>query len=617
MKIIGVDTETAPILDGLLAPPLAVLSYCDGQYRALVPYTEAPAWFRDCLKRAMAGEFVIAGHNFAYDTAVLAAHDLSLLPDIFAAYSQGVILDTMMVEKLFDIGVGAALYAGHALDSLADKYCDMQLDKANPWRTRYATLRDTPLEQWPKEAVEYALDDATATRRVLEAQLALAAPGERYSGWLVNAAVQARNEFSIHLQCVWGMRTDPTRVAALRAALEKDQGELRDVLLEAGLLIPNKKKPGVFIKPQKAVRDLVTTAYQGNPPTTPKGGVSVDRKNLLATKDRRLEAYADYVANEKLRTTYLPVLEEGARHPINARFHIVETGRRAATKNMQTPPKAEGVRECYVPRPGFVLCSCDYDSLELRALAQINLDLFGSSPLADLYRDDPNADPHTKFAAENFLGVSYEEGMRLKKARDPELLRFRQAAKAYNFGLPGGLGAPRFVSFAKDQYGFDMTLEEARRGKAQWIKTWRMQPFFDYVNHRVNNFGWMELPRSRRVRGNIGYCDGANYLFQGPAADGACEAHFEVSRRCYLFGSSPLYGSRVVNFLHDELLLEIPEHRAPDAALELCTVMSEAMSVYLPDIPITTSPALMRFWSKKSEAVYDDAGVLQVWEPTS
>lgn len=597
MRAIAFDTETCPIVPGLLAPPLVVVSMASVDRIGLCKdRQEAVDWFRLVLHPTVLSDITLVGHNIAYDMAVMAAHDPSLLPAIFAAYEDHRVHDTMINEQLFDIARGRQ--GSYSLETLAKTYLDRDLDKTR-WRLGYGELLDTPIDQWPEGAHEYAKEDAKATYEIFQKQVLLDDDGgER---WLEDAPRQAKYSFSIHLMCVWGIRTDPERVAALADSLQKEQIELAKILLEQGLM---RQEKGKLVKNQKVLRARVTEL--GSSKVTGKGQVAIDRATLLATGDPDLRAYTEYVANEKLLSTYVPVLQEGTRVPINSSFRLVETGRRGATKNMQTPPKKEGVRECYVPRPGYVFCSCDYDTLELRALAQINLDLFGSSPLADLYRDDPNADPHTKFASEVFLGIDYAEGMRRKAAKDAELLALRQHAKAYNFGLPGGLGAARFVELAREQYGIEVTEQEAERDKARWIKTWRMRPFFDYVKHRVDFFGWLELPRSRRVRGGLSFCSAANYLFQGPAADGACYAHFLVSQACYTQRRSPLYGSRIVNFMHDELILEMLKDHAADAAQELDRLMCQGMAAFLPDISITTSPALMPRWSKKAQPVYVD-----------
>jgi hypothetical protein len=40
------------------------------------------------------------------------------------------------------------------------------------------------------------------------------------------------------------------------------------------------------------------------------------------------------------------------------------------------------------------------------------------------------------------------------------------------------------------------------------------------------------------------------------------------------------------------------------------------MSEYLPDVPVTATPALMERWYKGAEAVYDPAGQLSPWRPS-
>ncbi len=52
---------------------------------------------------------------------------------------------------------------------------------------------------------------------------------------------------------------------------------------------------------------------------------------------------------------------------------------------------------------------------------------------------------------------------------DPE----RQRAKAVNFGLSFGMGAKRFLEAARDDYGVEMSLEEAKEAKAS---SWRPTP---------------------------------------------------------------------------------------------------------------------------------------------
>jgi DNA polymerase I-like protein with 3'-5' exonuclease and polymerase domains len=123
--------------------------------------------------------------------------------------------------------------------------------------------------------------------------------------------------------------------------------------------------------------------------------------------------------------------------------------------------------------------------------------------------------------------------------------------------------------------------------------------------------------RSGRVRGGLGFTDCANGFFQGLAADGAKHALFRVSKACYTDRSSPLYGCRPANFVHDENILEAPKEQAHEAALEMTRIMCETMHEgYCPNVPIEASPALMERWYKSADAVYDSVTKRLIpWRP--
>jgi len=76
-----------------------------------------------------------------------------------------------------------------------------------------------------------------------------------------------------------------------------------------------------------------------------------------------------------------------------------------------------------------------------------------------------------------------------------------------------------------------------------------------------------------------------------------------------------LFGCRPIAFIHDEIILEVPEDGAPEAALRLEEVMVDIMSEYMPDIPVKADAHLMRRWYKSAEPVHNSDGVLIPWEP--
>lgn len=122
-------------------------------------------------------------------------------------------------------------------------------------------------------------------------------------------------------------------------------------------------------------------------------------------------------------------------------------------------------------------------------------------------------------------------------------------------------------------------------------------------------------PLTGFVRGGCQYTSGANHYFQHLCAQVAKQALWDVSLACYVVPESPLYGSRIVAFVHDELILESPEDGAPEAADRLAVVMQEAAAKWMPDLPLRAEAHLMRRWYKAAGPVRDERGRLVPWEP--
>jgi hypothetical protein len=292
------------------------------------------------------------------------------------------------------------------------------------------------------------------------------------------------------------------------------------------------------------------------------------------------------------------------------------------------------VRECFVPRTGWVYGFADYGGLELACLAQVCLDVLGHSEMAEALRR--GEDLHLAFGAD-MLGISYSEAQARMKAGDAEIKNYRQQAKPANFGYPGGMGAESFREYA-EQYGIVLTTQQAKDLKEAWLKKWpEMHAYFAWIGQLTE--GSRPPPvvqiRSGRLRGDASYCATANGFFQGLASDGAKEALWRVSKECYLKedpfyiptgpadpyvlpggigrkAPTALYGCRPVLFIHDEIGMEIPysaevggsPERASAAVERLSIVMVAAMKKWVPDVPIKADPVMMCRWYKGAEAVY-------------
>ena len=278
--------------------------------------------------------------------------------------------------------------------------------------------------------------------------------------------------------------------------------------------------------------------------------------------------------------------------------------------NLQNQPRKIGVRECFIPRPGFVYVACDYDAAELRALAQVCYTLFKKSAMREAVIE--GRDLHLDLGA-TMLGIDYEEA--LSRKGETEVKEARQFAKIANFGFPGGLGAEAFTKYANG-FGYDIDMSFAKQLRKAWFLRWpEMKPYFERAASVSSDLGSKRVVHlfSKRVRGGVRFTQAANTLFQGLVADGAKAALFQVQDECWNDLGTPLYGCRPVVFVHDEIIMEAPEDRAAEAAEHLSIVMNREMQKWLPDVPVTSSAHLMRRWQKDADTVRDTSGRLMVW----
>jgi hypothetical protein len=172
-----------------------------------------------------------------------------------------------------------------------------------------------------------------------------------------------------------------------------------------------------------------------------------------------------------------------------------------------------------------------------------------------------------------------------------------------------------FVEYAAG-YGVKITLQLAEQLHTNWKRKWpEMERYFTIIKGMIGPAGTGTIVQSgsKRIRGDVGFCAAANSRFQGRAADGAKEALWRCAVEMYTGertdgkpGVSPLWGSRTVVFMHDEIIAEVPIEGAAEAAERLGEIMREAMQGWVPDVPIKCGPVMMKKWFKGAKAVRVD-----------
>lgn len=620
---VALDTETCLIAAGKLAPELVCVTTCGESLQpSLMHWTDSFETVRELFRKEQ-----LVLQNGAYDMAVLAAQYPALLPDIFEALFDSRVVDTRLNQRLIDLAQGQLdgykdrhgtfHKRMYSLDALSQLYGFGAMEK-DLWRLRYGELRSIPLAVWPEGAKTYATTDALRTYQVYAKQ-------QYYEEFLVDAPAQARAAFALHLMSCRGIVTDLAACDKFIASTREDIARARALLEAKGLTDPNGKRN------MKPAREYMTRVCNDIgipvPMTKPSPGkspdwqpsVCLDAEACSSTGDPVLAAYSTYTSASTL-IKKAELLRQGAfGTPLQTSYEpLLETGRTSSRApmppmvgdNFQNIRRAPGMRECFIPRPGYVLCSVDYSMAELRTVAQICLWVLGRSELAKAL--NAGQDVHCVLAA-NMLGESYDWTIANKK--DPRVKEYRQLAKPGNFGAWGGLGPKAFVAFCAAQ-GTRISEAQARMVLDTWKATWpETTDYFAWIQKMLGDGqATYRAFVSGRVRGNINFTTAANNGFQALAADAAKSALLPIAYECYVDKSSALYGSRPLLFIHDEVIAELPESSAHEAAYRLRDLMVQCFNKYVPDVPVTAEPAIARRWYKEMETLLVD-GRLTCWEP--
>lgn len=626
MTVIAFDTETHLIEPGLLAPPMVCVTWQEasgprGTYRlgdAQIAHANDPATY-PMFKSWLLGDALLVGHNVAYDLAVVAAKWPDLVPLIFAKYDRDEITDTLIREQLIMISRGQ--FRSHmddsgelhgvkySLDDCIARHFGRRLDK-DTWRLRYAEFTDVPVAEWPEGARHYALEDARSTLALYQDQERVVPPAI-----FVDQFRQARAAFALHLSSCWGIYTDPDAVDALEVRLQAEFDELTRELQAEGLIRENGTANVA------AARDaMVAACHEEGFPVARTAGGAVSLSSEACDRfdaDTVIGKYSQFLTVRKTLANDIKMLRGGCETPLQPRYGLADTGRTTAARPqiqaINRDPKS-GIREAFRPRPGMVFAQADFEGLELHTLAQWCLEKIGWSKLAESL--NAGKDAHLDMAAE-MMGITYEEALVRKKAGDKNIKEYRQRAKPVNFGYPGGLGIKRFRGYAWTQYKVALDEAQAAQCKNAWLRKFpEMIEFFRLASAATTNGDAAETHiYSGRVRGGLWYAALCNGRFQGLGADAAKEALWRVTRAQYAEPASPLFGTRTVAFVHDEIIIEAPLETAAVAAAELGRVMIAGANTYLKDVPVRLTPQLMTVWSKNAEPVYDAAGVLVPWSP--
>lgn len=258
------------------------------------------------------------------------------------------------------------------------------------------------------------------------------------------------------------------------------------------------------------------------------------------------------------------------------------TGRASCkAPNLMAQPKKAGFRKAFVAREGQVLITADYSQIELRIMAALS------------------EDPEMVRAFTEGLDLHRITASRIFRVPEEEVKDWqRKVGKQVNFGTLYGMGPRRLVSELAAQ-GIAMSLEEAKEALESWRKTyakaarlireWGIQAVEQgYTETALGRRRHYPPPNNPSEAAAIER-QGGNLPIQGTAAD---IMKLAMARLRHL---GPVLQ------VHDELVLEVPEAVAEEAAEQVAAGMRTVAEQVLQGFPVEVDLALGKSWAEAEE----------------
>ncbi len=515
-------------------------------------------------------------HNAAYDMVIMARYGIEVTPVAF---------DTMIAEWLLrptSKFLGLKNFASHYLgvhmtpiDDLIGKgkkqkmMSAVAIEQAAPYAVADAAVTFRAVERLQPELQSRDLTDLYNT---LELPLVPVITQMEQAG--VTLEVNYLREMSQHL--TKQIKTLESEIYALSGGYGafniNSPKQLNDVLFgKLGLPVERLKK----------------TTH----------GYSTDAATLEGLRGTHeiISSILEYRELTKLQGTYVDALPELV-NPQTGRIHTsynqtgTSTGRLSSNNpNLQNIPirteVGREVRRAFVADKGNMLLGVDYSQIELRVLAHISQDATLLSAFAQ------GQDIHKATAAAvnriTLEEVTYEQ---------------RSFAKRVNFGLIYGMGPHRL---ARDS---DLSFEEARNFIELYFE--RLPGVRDYIENTKRQaqeayevstlFGRKrDFPVLKNKSANRNIVEGElraaiNMPIQGTAADIMKRAMIDLYDALHQSSLS----AKMILQVHDELVLEVPEHELETTKDLVVQIMESAYSL---DAPLKANAQAGKNWRDMTE----------------
>lgn len=518
-----------------------------------------------------------AGHNLKFDAVILERAGLKVYPLSY---------DTMIAEWLINPAsrnLGLKKLAWVRLDRTMTEIEDLIGKGRNQ-----ITMADVPIE----EVAPYAVDDAVVLLDlipILEDELIEHQAMELFRS-LEMPLIRVLMDMEMH-----GIRLDRDFLSTMSVRLEEKLGALEEKIFQKvgrrfNLNSPKQLSEALFDDLALDPPDRTNRTASGYYST------AADVLEDLADTHQVPSWVLEFREYAKLKSTYVDALQEQI-NPRTGRVHTSYnqtgsvTGRLASSDpNLQNIPIrteiGREVRQAFIPTKEWLLIAVDYSQIELRVVAH----MAGDQAMLKAFKDGEDIHAATAAAIYNQPLDKVDSVMRRK-------------AKAINFGLIYGMSPYGLTQST------DLTLAEAERFVEAYFEQFPgVEAYLERVKEQAVKQGYVETLLGRR-RYFPRLSSGANFNvrrreereainapIQGTAADIMKQAMLDV--RDALESSS--LSARMLLQVHDELVLEAPEHEV-EQTIQLVRETME--SAYQLEVPLTTEASFGENWGSLTKVL--------------
>jgi len=559
-QIIGVDTETTSL--DPFSGGVRLLQIATPEQSFVIDLFQLPAVKHPGLRELLSSTTTIkVFHNAKFDLKMLLHH--------FDLETRG-LFDTLLASQL----IGAGRHeGGHGLAAVSERHIGELVDKS------------LQISDWSGQ-----LSDAQYEYAAKDAELMLPLYQKLSAGLReLNLEEVAQLEFDCVLPIaameLAGMALDVNCWRRLVVNLERAHAVLSDELrreLAAGIPQLNLfgEPPNINLDSPTQVTDALANM-----------GIRVEgtrswQLQPLAKEHPAIEKLLEYRSVQKLLSSYgLALLEH--INPVTGRLHadfrqMGATGGRMSCSdpNLQQVPNTPEYRSCFRAPADKKLVIADYSQIELRILADWSQDTALVKALLS------GEDLHCVTASQMF-GIALAEVSKDQRA----------AAKQLNYGIMYGLGAPGLGA------RIGCPLEEAEIMLRKYFEVYSGVAAFlrDAADRAVTDRE--SRTRSGRLiyfsfdandRSQVGATQrlGKNAPIQGSSAD--------IIKRALalLHDALKSINAKIVNCIHDEIVIEVDEARAEECAVILDREMVAAAREFISSVPVTVDIAIGDAWLK-------------------